>query len=221
MLTGLTAAALSLAAPAQACPLTNPNCVVDKVEETANDTVHDLDETVDRTVEQVNDTTEEVRETVDQVEETVDDTLNPPSEASDPPPPPTVPEDPGPEDPTPEDPPPGPKVKGQGIERGRERERDRDGREREADRDAAAGPAPAEPPDNLPPQTLTPAAAEEPNAHARQSVGESAIEAVKDFAFPLILSVLVGIYVLVQHRVDRRDPKFVLAPVEHEFLSFE
>lgn len=51
---------------------------------------------------------------------------------------------------------------------------------------------------------------------------EAAVEAVKRFAFPILLSFLVAAFMLVQDRVDRRDPKLALAAVdpEQDWLSF-
>ena len=208
---GLIAAFLGIAAPASACPLTNPNCVIDKVEETADDAVHDVDETLDRVREEADRTVDDVKETVDQVEETVAETVDPPPGPTAPPPP-TEPPGPGPRDPSPRDPKRDPKVKGDDANRSSD-EGDGDG--------AALGPSPIDPPSNLLlPSALRIVAADDP-AGPEESVGESALEAAKTFAFPLIMTLLVGIFVVVQHRVDRRDPKFVLAPVEHELLSFE
>ena len=39
-------------------------------------------------------------------------------------------------------------------------------------------------------------------------------------AFPLGLLALVGAFLLVQHRIDRRDPKLALAPVTQPLLEF-
>lgn len=55
-----------------------------------------------------------------------------------------------------------------------------------------------------------------------QQIGRIAAEAVKNAAFPLALILLVGGFLVVQNRIDRRDPKLALAPVdpEHDLLSF-
>ena len=51
---------------------------------------------------------------------------------------------------------------------------------------------------------------------------EAAVEAVKKFAFPILLSFLVAAFMLIQDRVDRKDPKLALAAVDtdQEWLSF-
>ena len=62
-------------------------------------------------------------------------------------------------------------------------------------------------------------------AHASfwQAAADAATEAVKRFAFPLILLALVGVFVLLHGMVGRKDPKLALAPVEadHDALAFE
>jgi hypothetical protein len=54
------------------------------------------------------------------------------------------------------------------------------------------------------------------------ALAEAAVEAVKKFAFPLFLSLLVGCFMLIQDRVDKKDPKLALAAVdgEQDWLSF-
>ena len=51
---------------------------------------------------------------------------------------------------------------------------------------------------------------------------EAAVEAAKKFAFPILLSILVAAFMLIQDRVDRKDPKLALAAVDtdQEWLSF-
>ena len=48
-----------------------------------------------------------------------------------------------------------------------------------------------------------------------------AIEAAKALAFPLALAVIVLLFVAVQNRIDRKDPKLALAPVAPDLLRFE
>jgi hypothetical protein len=45
-------------------------------------------------------------------------------------------------------------------------------------------------------------------------------EVVKGFAFPLALVIIVGAFLLVQDRLDRRDPRLALAPVGPDVLDF-
>lgn len=42
----------------------------------------------------------------------------------------------------------------------------------------------------------------------------------RTLAFPIVLIILVIGFVLVQDRVDRRDPKLALAPVAADHLTF-
>ena len=213
-------ALLLLGGRAEACPLTNPNCIVKEVDKTAKDAVQDVQDAADDAQKEVTDTAneavEDVDQTVDNVQETVDETINPDGGSTPPPPPP-------PEEEDPVDPPPGEtddpraRIRDRGEERrGQERgPRDAAGDER---REQGLGPAPLDPPDG-PSAVIQPAA--EVGEDEERSLGESAIEAAKDFAFPLLLTVLVGAFLAVQHRVDRHEPKLVLAPVDHEFLSFK
>lgn len=54
------------------------------------------------------------------------------------------------------------------------------------------------------------------------ALAEAAVEAAKRFAFPILLSILVVAFMMVQDRVDRKDPKLALAAVDtdQEWLSF-
>ena len=45
-------------------------------------------------------------------------------------------------------------------------------------------------------------------------------DVVKGFAFPLALLIIVGAFLLVQDRLDRRDPRLALAPVGPDVLEF-
>jgi hypothetical protein len=53
-------------------------------------------------------------------------------------------------------------------------------------------------------------------------LAQAALEVVKAFTFPAILIGLVVGFVLLQNRIDHKDPKLAFAPVssEQEFLSF-
>jgi hypothetical protein len=61
-----------------------------------------------------------------------------------------------------------------------------------------------------------------PEPSLSDRLAEAALEAAKAFAFPAILIGLMVGFVLVQNRIDHRDPKLALAPVssEHDYLSF-
>ena len=218
--------------PASACPVTNPQCAVDGVKDTANNTVSGIqdkaDETVsgiqdkaDETVDDVNETVENVKEKADgavgEVEKTIDGTVNP--GGGDNPSTPNPPTEPGVGGPTTS------KVKG-GSQGPRERS-NAPGRGPRGDargrRAAGSASAPLiapitvdlelDPPGTPVSSTIRP--------ELSPGLGESAIEAIKDFAFPLLLTIVVGGFLLAQHVVDRKDPKLVFAPVDQDLLSFE
>lgn len=54
-------------------------------------------------------------------------------------------------------------------------------------------------------------------------LAQTAGEAVKTFAFPLSLTILVLLFLLVQGEIDRRDPKLAFAPVDSskDMVHFE
>jgi type VI protein secretion system component VasF len=58
---------------------------------------------------------------------------------------------------------------------------------------------------------------------AAATIGRIARRVPTEAAFPLgllALLALVGAFLLVQHRIDRRDPKLALAPVTQTLLEF-
>jgi hypothetical protein len=52
-------------------------------------------------------------------------------------------------------------------------------------------------------------------------IGPLAILAAEALAFPLALAVIVLLFVAVQNRIDRKDPKLALAPITPDLLRFE
>jgi len=52
-------------------------------------------------------------------------------------------------------------------------------------------------------------------------IGSLATQAAKALAFPLVLAVIVLLFVAVQNRIDRKDPKLALAPIAPDLLRFE
>ena len=52
-------------------------------------------------------------------------------------------------------------------------------------------------------------------------IGTLATLAAKALAFPVALAVIVLLFVAVQNRIDRRDPKLALAPIAPDLLRFE
>ena len=47
-------------------------------------------------------------------------------------------------------------------------------------------------------------------------IGRIAVEAIEKAAFPIALMLMVGAFLMVQNRIDRKDPKLALAPVDSE-----
>ncbi|MDQ3915719.1 MAG: hypothetical protein M3323_10400 [Actinomycetota bacterium] len=56
-----------------------------------------------------------------------------------------------------------------------------------------------------------------------ERIARSAVDVAGQIAFPMLLALAVGAFVLVQNRVDRRDPKLALAALdaEEDLLGFE
>jgi hypothetical protein len=51
----------------------------------------------------------------------------------------------------------------------------------------------------------------------------AAITTGKTFAFPLVLTILVGLFLLIQHVLDRWDPRLTRSPLNSrdQFVEFE
>ena len=201
------------APPARAdCPVLDPICVVEETVDPATDEVEPVveEEVVETVVEPVVDVVEELEDQVPQVEvpipiEEPASTVETPDQ---PPRPPSDPTDPvGPGEPGADPDAPGGSTIG------------------EADvvvvRDAAVTP-------DLPLGGDTSTRAAEPPSilgPGRRSfigrVGSFGLDVAKAIAFPLLLALVVAAFVLVQDRLDRRDPRFVLAPVRPGVLRFD
>ena len=209
-----TAATIGLMGSAGACPVTDPNCLL-----------QDVDKTVDKAVSQVGEIKDEVENTagkvvedatgaVDSVKQTIEETAGP-----------IVGPGTNPRPKSPID--PGTSPKGPGTQDSPRNNRPAEvlgknlsGRKRAV----PSGPAIASRPQVEPPAHAAPVVSMRPqplDADANQGLAESALEAVRAFAFPLILTILVGAFLVIQHRVDRREPKLVFAPVETDLLIFE
>jgi hypothetical protein len=246
----LTIAWLITLSPAAraACPITDPGCIVDDVQDGVADDVQEvvddvaeatdpIVDDVEETVDPIVDDVEEVVPIVEDVEDAVDDIVDDVEEVVEDATgidldPPTVGEDPG------EDP-------GESVE---------------------SGPAPTEP--GAPDTPRDPGDPENPGSPGvddptggsktegaagdsdgflttAASVGGTVIEAesaaarlaikapaffdriggvaglAAALAFPLVLALVAGTFVLVQNRIDRRDPRLALAPVRPDDLRFE
>jgi len=51
-------------------------------------------------------------------------------------------------------------------------------------------------------------------------IGSAAAEAAKQVAFPLALALVVVAFLMVQNRLDRRDPKLASAPIAPDVRKF-
>jgi len=72
------------------------------------------------------------------------------------------------------------------------------------------------------PISLTPAVSQSiPRGGLFDRIGSLAIQAAEALAFPLALALIVLLFVAVQNRIDRKDPKLALAPVAPDLLRFE
>jgi hypothetical protein len=49
-------------------------------------------------------------------------------------------------------------------------------------------------------------------------IGQVAVKSLEKPQFPLLLLVVVALFLLIQNRIDRKDPKLASAPVESEPL---
>lgn len=93
-------------------------------------------------------------------------------------------------------------------------------RERAADRLASLSAAER----NRQPGNFAPVSAVVPERDSFISnLAEAAGEAAKKLAFPLGLALMVGAFLMVQGRIDRKDAKLALAPIdsEQDLLSFQ
>jgi hypothetical protein len=72
------------------------------------------------------------------------------------------------------------------------------------------------------PISLTPAVSRTiPRGGLFDRIGSLAIQAAEALAFPLALAAIVLLFVAVQNRIDRKDPKLALAPITPDLLRFE
>lgn len=221
---------------AGACPLTNPSCALEDVQKTVGDVQKTVDDTVDKVEDTAKDVTDTVEDTasgtIDEVEDkvgdvtdTVDDTtdqiLNPTN--------PTTPTKPtprgGPDKPGNPNNHPGsrddkPKDRVQGRDQTREGRRG----ERSEVENGLQGLRDPRLATNFSREPGTAEGADSISAMTRpelEGFGRAALDAAKKFAFPLLMTLAVGAFLLVQSRVDRRDPKLALAPIDHDMLAFE
>lgn len=71
---------------------------------------------------------------------------------------------------------------------------------------------------------IAPASAPAPSGPGLiEQITKAALDAAKKVAFPLALALIAGAFVILQGRIDRRDPKLAAAPIEidEQLLRFE
>jgi len=223
---------LVLGAPAAHanCPLLDPNCLTDVVDETVDgltDVVEDnaltdiVDETVDGTTDVVDEVVDSdvVDETVDGVTDVVDDTVDggedTAKDLTD-----TVGDVVG----SGEGPLPIPDP-GDGSEPGRDQRTDR------PESDVSPSGSEAAPGSTVVSEAPLPGSIIE--VPARQStppsdgpglldrLGGAAAAVARQLSFPIALSLIVVAFVLFQNYLDRKDPKLAVAPIAADVMKFE
>jgi len=201
-----------VAAPARGCPLTDPGCVIETVDDVVEPVTEVTDPVVDQVVDQVVDPVTEVTDpvvgTVGGVINGVEDTVDPIVDV-------TEPTAQGHSD-VGSDPRTGP---GAPPDSGNGRS------------DVGSGSVVERP---IPPPALV-GGAFIPNLDSVRPISDVRIGAspptegsgvsfenvVKGLvAFPLALALIVGAFLLAQNRLDRRDPRLALAPVGPDILDF-
>jgi hypothetical protein len=185
--------ALWTATPATAQLQLEP-CLADPVQ-CAGETVEEVTDTVDETVEEVTG--------VEDVTDPVDDVVSPEDEGA-------------------------PAASGEGSTApdgsARERGQDPGGSGRGSDNAAPSEPAvPARPGGARGVERPTaPANEPAPSDDSLDSIRQTLSGSTETLAFPLLLLVVLGTFLLVQARLDRSDPKLALAPVDadDDILTF-
>ena len=209
---------LFFASSASACPVTDPKCAIDEATKTVEDIAKDPVGKIKDTVDTVEDTTskvvDDVNKTVDDTVDTVEDTVRTKPDVPD-----------NPENPKKSDVPQPPRVKSDNLnprDKGKpnpggnkKTSPGRDARVRAGEGTLVGGPVTLKS-DDVP---VAPAASATQSVE-RQGLAEAAIEAARKFAFPLLLTLIVGFFLAVQNRVDRKHPKLALAPLDQDLLSF-
>jgi len=197
------------AAPARGCPLTDPGCVIETVDDVVEPVTDPVVDQVDQVVDPVTEVTDPVVGTIGGVINGVEDTVGPIVDVTEPPA--QGDSDVGPDART-----------GPGAPRGDSG----NGRS-----DVGSGSFVERP---IPPPALV-GGAFIPSLESVRPVSDVRIGAspptersgvsfenvVKGLvAFPLALALIVGTFLLAQNRLDRRDPRLALAPVGPDVLDF-
>jgi hypothetical protein len=194
------------ATPARGCPLTDPGCVIGTVDEVVEPVTEVTDPVVDQVVDPVTEVTDPVVGTIGGVvEDTVDpivDVTEPPAQGH---------SDVGP------DPRPGPGAPPADSGNGRSDVGSGSFVERPIPPPALVGGAFIPSLGSVRPLSDVRIGASPPTERS----GVSFENVVKGLvAFPLALALIVGGFLLLQNRLDRRDPRLALAPVGPDVLDF-
>jgi len=209
LLLAIGASLVVAAAPARGCPLTDPGCVIETVDDVVEPVTEVTDPVVDQVVHPGTEVTDPVVGTIGGVINGAEDTVGPIVDVTEPPA--QGHSDVGPDPRTGPGAPPGDSG---------------DGRS-----DVGSGSFVGRP---IPPPALVGGAfipsleSVRPISDVRigaspptERSGVSFQNVVKGLvAFPLVLALIVGAFLLAQNRLDRRDPRLALAPVGPDVLDF-
>jgi hypothetical protein len=212
LLLAIGASFVVAAAPARGCPLTDPGCVI----ETVDDVVEPVTEVTDPVVDQVDQVVNPVTEVTDPVDGTigsvingVEDTVDPIVDVTDPPAQGHT--DVG------SDPRTGPGAPPDDSGQGRSDVGSGGFVERPIPPPALVGGEFIPSLDSVRPISDVRIGASPPTERS----GVSFENVVKGLvAFPLALALIVGAFLLAQNRLDRRDPRLALAPIGPDVLDF-
>ena len=216
LLLAIGASFVVAAAPARGCPLTDPGCVIETVDdvvepvtEVTDPVVDQVDQVVDQVVDPVTEVTDPVVGTIGGVINGVEDTVGPIVDVTEPPA--QGHSDVG------SDPRTGPGAPPGDSGNGRSDVGSGSFVERPIPPPALVGGAFIPSLESVRPISDVRIGASPPTERS----GVSFENVVKGLvAFPLALALIVGAFLLAQNRLDRRDPRLALAPVGPDVLDF-
>ena len=212
LLLAIGASFVVAAAPARGCPLTDPGCVI----ETVDDVVEPVTEVTDPVVDQVDQVVDPVTEVTDPVVGTIGGVINGVEDTVDPIVDVTEPPAQGHSD-VGSDPRTGPGAPPDDSGNGRSDVGSGSFVERPIPPPALVGGAFIPSLESVRPISDVRIGASPPTERS----GVSFENVVKGLvAFPLALALIVGAFLLAQNRLDRRDPRLALAPVGPDVLDF-
>ncbi|HEY3213131.1 MAG TPA: hypothetical protein VGL16_08020 [Actinomycetota bacterium] len=209
LLLAIGASFVVAAAPARGCPLTDPGCVIETVDEVVEPVTEVTDPVVDRVVDPVTEVTDPVVGTIGRVINGVEDTVDPIVDVTEPPA--QGHSDAGP------DPRTGPGASPGDSGDGRSDVGSGSFVERPIPPPALVGGGFIPSLESVRPISDVRIGASPPTERSGVSFGNVVKGLV---AFPLALALIVGAFLLAQNRLDRRDPRLALAPVGPDVLDF-